>query len=100
MGIREAILHEMKEIGLAEGRIAGREEGLEEGRQKGLEEGLEEGRQKGLEEGFEEKEQIVVRKAWEKGFPLEDIAFLTDISLEKAQAIIQSFTNVPNEEEE
>ena len=56
------------------GHNEGREEGLEEGRKKGLEEG----RQEGLEEG--RKENALRMK--QKGYPLEDIAEITGLSVE------------------
>lgn len=82
MGLREAILNEFKEMGLAEG----------------LKKGLEEGREEGLAEGHEEKERIFVLRGMEKNLSIEDIAFLADISVEKVQMIIQEFQESKEEE--
>ena len=60
-------------------RAEGRAEGLEEGRAEGRAEGLEEGRAKGVEEA--RKQSAVRMKA--KGFPVEDIADITGLSLEE-----------------
>ena len=88
MGIREAILQEMKEEGLKEGL----KEGLEKGHEKGLEEGLEKGLEKGRVEGIEEKERLVISRAWKKGMPVAEIAELVALSVEKVETIIIELT--------
>jgi len=81
MGIREAILQEFKEIGLREGREQGLEEGLEEGLQQGL--------QQGYAKGINEKELAVITRAWKKCMPIEEIADLVDVPMEKVKAVIE-----------
>ncbi len=81
MGIREAILQEFKEIGIREGREQGLEEGLEEGLQQGL--------QQGYVKGINEKELAVIFRAWKKGMPVEEIADLVDVPVEKVKAVIE-----------
>lgn len=83
MGIREAILHDVRKTG------------FEEGQAKGVE--------KGIEKGRAEKERIVVKRAWEKDLDVEVIAELADISKEKVETIIQDLIkekeNGANEEQ-
>ena len=81
MGIEEAILQEFKERGLKEGR--------EEGRKQGREEGLEQG----LEKGREESIRLVVSRAWKKDMPVEMIADLVGLPVEKVEAIILELTD-------
>jgi predicted transposase/invertase (TIGR01784 family) len=61
MGIREAILNDVKEQGIEEG----------------------------IEQGIHQKERIVVSRAWKKGLPVKDIADLVDIDIERVKAIIK-----------
>ena len=77
MGIEEAILQEFKERGLKEGRKQGREEGLEQG----------------LEKGREESIRLVVSRAWKKDMPVEMIADLVGLPVEKVEAIILELTD-------
>lgn len=67
MGIREAILKELKE--------------------KGHKEGLEQG----LEQGKEEKERAIILRAWKKGMPLEEIADLVDVPLTEVEGVISAY---------
>ena len=64
MGIREAILQEVKEEGLEEGRV----------------------------KGIEEKERVVISRAWKKGMPVEEIAELVALPVKKVEAVIQELT--------
>lgn len=77
MGIREAILHDVRQTGFEEGQAQGIEKGIEEGIEKGIEK--------------------VVKRAWQKGLGAETIADLADISLEKAHSLIQKFMEEPEE---
>ena len=61
-----------------------REKGFAKGRAVGLEEGRQEGRQEGREEARAE----MVRLMLAKGMSLDQIAFLTDLSLEAVRALI------------
>ena len=77
------------EQGRAQGLEQGREQGLEQGRAQGLEQGLEQGRVQGLEQGREQgreqgqaAERIKnARKMKAKGYPAEDIAEITGLSV-------------------
>lgn len=69
MGIEEAILQEFKE--------------------KGLREGLEQGLEQGFAKGVNEKEHIIITRAWKKGMPIEEIADLVDVPMEKVKAVIE-----------
>ena len=73
MGIREAILNDVKE------------QGIEIGIQQGLEQGLEQG----IEKGIDEKERIFVTRGWKKGMAPQEIADLADMPLQKVKSIIQ-----------
>lgn len=73
MGIRQAILQDVKETGFEEGQAEGRVEGRAEGQAI--------------------KERIVVKRAWIKGLDHEEIADLADMPLEKVETIIQELTN-------
>lgn len=65
-----------------------REKGFAKGRAVGLEEGRQEGRQEGLQEGREEARAEMVRLMFSKGMSLDQIASLTDLSLEAVRALI------------
>ena len=73
MGIREAIIEELKR----------------KAQEEGLELGLKEGREEGREEMREENTRMVISRAHKKGIPVEDIAELVDVPVEKAKAIIE-----------
>ncbi len=59
----------------------------EKGFAKGRAVGLEEGRQKGRQEGREEARAEMVRLMFSKGMSLDQIASLTDLSLEAVRAL-------------
>lgn len=65
-----------------------REKGFAKGRAVGLEEGRQEGRQEGCQEGREEARAEMVRLMFSKGMSLDQIASLTDLSLEAVRALI------------
>ena len=68
MGIREAILQDVKE--------------------QGIEIGIKQGFEQGIEKGLDEKERIVVTRGWKKGMSPQDIAELADMSIDKVKSII------------
>ena len=81
-----------KKEGHEEGRQEGREIGRKEGRKEGLKEGLKEGRKEGLKEGREEglKEKAIetARRMKTKGYPIEEIMLLTDLSEEEITQLL------------
>ena len=81
-----------KKEGHEEGRQEGREIGRKEGRKEGLKEGLKEGREEGLKEGREEglKEKAIetARRMKTKGYPIEEIMLLTDLSEEEITQLL------------
>ena len=80
-----------KADGRAEGLAEGREEGLAEGREEGLAEGREEGRAEGREEGRAEGREegilAIARKMKQKGKTVEEIAELTDLTIEEIERL-------------
>lgn len=64
---------------ILEAEIAGRKKGHAEG----LKEGRQEGRQEGLKEGRQERTKEIARRMKAKGNTIEEIAFITDLSLEE-----------------
>ncbi|MBS6467808.1 MAG: Rpn family recombination-promoting nuclease/putative transposase [Bacteroides sp.] len=79
-------------IAKKEGHEEGRQEGREIGRKEGLKEGLKEGREEGLKEGREEglKEKAIetARRMKTKGYPIEEIMLLTDLSEEEITQLL------------
>lgn len=69
------------EQGLEQGRAQGLEQGLEQGREQGLEQGLEQGREQGREQGQAAERIKNARKMKAKGYPAEDIAEITGLSV-------------------
>ena len=76
MGIREAILNHFKE------------EGHRVGHKEGYTEGFQDGEQKGEVIGEARSIKMVIARAWQKGWPLTEIADLTNKTEEEVQAII------------
>ena len=70
------------------GRKEGRKEGLKEGLKEGREEGLKEGREEGLKEGLKEKAIETARRMKTKGYPIEEIMLLTDLSEEEITQLL------------
>ena len=85
--LREIRSHnEGRNIGRAEGRAEGKAEGLAEGRIEGKAEGRAEGRA----EGKLDQALNTARKLYYKGMNLEEIAELTDLSIEQLKASLQT----------
>jgi len=76
------------EEGRQEGREIGRKEGRKEGLKEGREEGLKEGREEGLKEGLKEKAIETARRMKTKGYPIEEIMLLTDLSEEEITQLL------------
>ena len=80
-----------REAGMAAGMAAGLAEGLEAGRAEGLEagraEGLEAGRAEGLEAGRAEGILSIARKMKARGKSIEEIAEMTDLTVEEIEAL-------------
>jgi hypothetical protein len=68
------------EKGLEQGLEQGLEKGLEKGLEQGLEKGLEKGLEQGLEKGLEEGKIIGIRNMLRKGFVLEDICSILEVT--------------------
>ncbi|PHN01275.1 RpnC/YadD family protein [Flavilitoribacter nigricans] len=83
MGIREAIINDAKEQGF----------------EQGIEQGIEQGLERGIEQGIEQKERKVVTRAWAKGFPIEEIAELADMPIERVESIIREIEEKESEGE-
>lgn len=62
-------------------------EGLEEGMAKGIERGIEQGLQQGLQRGREDKNREIVQKMRAKGYPIEDIADMTGLSISEIERL-------------
>lgn len=67
----------------------GMEKGIEKGRKEGKEEGKEEGRIEGKKEGKEEGRKEFALKLLAHNFPLDEIANLTDLSIEEIKKLEQ-----------
>lgn len=65
----------------------GIKEGIEKGLQEGIEKGLQEGIEKGLEEGKYKKALQTAEKCLAKGLSIEEIAEITELSVEEIQRI-------------
>ena len=65
-----------------------KKEGHEEGRQEGREIGRKEGRKEGLKEGLKEKAIETARRMKTKGYPIEEIMLLTDLSEEEITQLL------------
>ena len=65
----------------------GRNEGREEGRAEGLEEGRAEGRKEGHAEGLTEGKQEIAKKLLAKGFDIETIAEITELTIEEIEKL-------------
>ena len=67
----------------------GMEKGIEKGIEKGRKEGKEEGRIEGKKEGKEEGRKEFALKLLAHNFPLDEIANLTDLSIEEIKKLEQ-----------
>ncbi|MDR3196462.1 MAG: hypothetical protein LBU34_01220, partial [Planctomycetaceae bacterium] len=65
-----------------------REEGIEKGIKEGRKEGREEGRKEGIEEGIEKNLIEIVNNCHRKGYSIEQIQEITDLSAERILKII------------
>ena len=52
--------------------------------------GLEQGKREGLEEGLEQGRKEIVLKLSKKGYSVEEISFMTDISENQIKTILNS----------
>ena len=77
------------EKGKEEGRKEGRKEGKEEGRKEGKEEGRKEGIEEGIEKGIEKSRKELAMKLLARNTPLDDIADLTDLSIDEIKKLEQ-----------
>jgi predicted transposase/invertase (TIGR01784 family) len=66
----------------------GYEKGLEEGLEKGIEQGIEKGFEKGIEQGTLIERRQIARRLLSKGFTLEEIADMTQLSIEEIKKIM------------
>lgn len=64
---------------------------LERGHQQGLELGLEQGLEQGLEKGKLEELLKVIRRSLSKGYPIEEIADLTELSVAEVESLIRQY---------
>ena len=76
------VVKSAEQKGIRKGFVKGKAEGLEEGIAKGKAEGLEEGIAKGKAEGLMESNINNARRMKAKGYPLQDIADITGLTIE------------------
>ena len=79
--VEKTIVSDALRKGLEQGLEQGRAQGLEQGRAQGLEQGLEQGREQGREQGQAAERIKNARKMKAKGYPAEDIAEITGLSV-------------------
>ena len=81
------------EKGIEKGRKEGKEEGRKEGKEEGRKEGKEEGRKEGIEEGIvkgvKKSRKELAMKLLARNTPLDDIADLTDLSIDEIKKLEQ-----------
>ena len=65
------------------------EKGMEKGMEKGKEEGRKEGIEEGIEKGIEKSRKELAMKLLARKTPLDDIADLTDLSIEEIKKLEQ-----------
>jgi len=75
------------ESGMVDGVKKGEKLGLEKGEKLGLERGEKVGLEKGIKEGITQAARSMVQKLLAKGFPLEEVAKLTDLPLKEISAL-------------
>lgn len=84
MGIREAILEDVRKQGIEQGIEQDLEQGIEIGESRGIE--------KGIEKGIELEKQEFTLKLWAlQEFSIEKIALLVDLNPERVKEIILDF---------
>ncbi|WP_299457305.1 hypothetical protein [uncultured Microscilla sp.] len=89
---REEGVKEGREEGIKKGREEGVKEGREEGIKKGREEGIKKGREEGVKEGREEgkkeeKTALILGLLKSGKITLQEIAYLTKITIAEVQKI-------------
>ena len=70
--------------------VLGYKKGIEEGIEKGIKKGIEKGREKGREEGIEKQKIETIKRMYKKGYKIEDIAEIVDVSVNKIYKIIKN----------
>lgn len=86
MGLREAILADVKNQGL--------EEGLEIGLAKGIEQGIEQG----IEIGEANLLSLTVPALYQKGLSIEGIAMIYQVSIAKIEEVLANWQNEQHRE--
>jgi predicted transposase/invertase (TIGR01784 family) len=95
MGIREAILNEVKEQGFEQGIKEGVEKGIKEGIEKGIKEGIEKGIKEGVEKGIKEGIKLSVKAMLQKGkFSLQEIAEILDLDVDFVKQVQKDTLNL------
>lgn len=79
--VEKTIVSDALRKGLEQGLEQGRAQGLEQGREQGREQGLEQGREQGREQVQAAERIKNARKMKAKGYPAEDIAEITGLSV-------------------
>lgn len=79
--VEKTIVSDALRKGLEQGLEQGRAQGLEQGLEQGREQGLEQGREQGREQGQAAERIKNARKMKAKGYPAEDIAEITGLSV-------------------
>jgi predicted transposase/invertase (TIGR01784 family) len=72
----------------------GSEEGLEKGLEQGLEQGLEKGLEQGLEQGKIQERRVLVQKCLAKGYSLQQIAELMDLSIDEVRKLKKALPSI------
>jgi predicted transposase/invertase (TIGR01784 family) len=66
----------------------GKEKGIAEGKEKGIAEGKEKGIAEGIEKGKEQGKLEMIKKFSKKGFSLEELAKITELSVEELKKLL------------
>ena len=77
-------------LGYKKGKEEWFEKGIEKGIEKGREKGREAGREEGREEGIEIQKIETIKRMYKKGYKIEDIAEIVDVSVNKIYMIIKN----------
>ncbi|HOL47619.1 MAG TPA: helix-turn-helix domain-containing protein, partial [bacterium] len=70
--------------------VLGYKKGKEEWFEKGIEEGIKKGIEKGREEGIEKQKIVTIKRMYKKGYKIEDIAEIVDVSIKEICKIIKN----------
>ena len=65
----------------------GEQRGMEKGIEKGMEKGMKKGMEKGIEQGIEKEKLSLAKRMLEKGYDVETVAELTELSVPAIQAL-------------